>query len=137
MESVRVCSLFSKTSSSLRSVASFFNSLFRRYSRSGVSQSQRAAEGPIPKLQEELFHIDFDMMLKGSIYRRRREVIRQYGVTVNGSTRLVTSGDTVDLETYKALLAAGAIRPAPNYGEDKLSINPSFVDFTTIESSED
>ena len=32
---------------------------------------------------------------------------------VNGATQLVTSGDVVDAATYNALLAAGAIRPAP------------------------
>ena len=77
------------------------------------------------------------MMLKGSIYRRRKEVVRQFGVTVNGSTRLVTSGDTVDLDTYEALLAAGALRPASSRHPDVVSANPTFVDFTTIEGSED
>jgi hypothetical protein len=51
------------------------------------------------------------MMLKGSVYMRRGKPIRQFGVTVGGSTRLVTSGDVVDEETYAALIAAGAIRP--------------------------
>jgi hypothetical protein len=49
-------------------------------------------------------------MLKGSIYKRRSGVIRQFGVTVNGSTRLVTSGDVVDRATYDALVLARAIR---------------------------
>lgn len=53
------------------------------------------------------------MMTKGSIVKRRRETVRQFGVTVNGSTRLVTSGDTVDAATYNALLAAQALRPGP------------------------
>lgn len=81
--------------------------------------------------------IDFDMMLKGSIYKRRKEAVRQYGVTVNGSTRLVTSGDFVDVETYRALLAAGAIRPIPSIKPEALSSAPSFLDFTTIEGRED
>jgi hypothetical protein len=50
------------------------------------------------------------MMLKGSFCKRRKKTVRQFGVTVNGATRLVTSGDMVDRETYEALLAAGAIR---------------------------
>ena len=49
------------------------------------------------------------MMLKGSVYQRRRGSVRQYGVTVNGSTHLVTSGDLVDEETLYALIAAGAV----------------------------
>ena len=61
--------------------------------------------------EAQLYLIEFDMMLKGSIYKRRKGVVRQFGVTVNGATRLVTSGDVVDRETYRALMAAGAIRP--------------------------
>lgn len=63
----------------------------------------------------EFYHIDFDMMLKGAIIKRRGGPVRQLGVTVGGSTRLVTSGDTVDRETYEALLAAGAIAPPPDW----------------------
>lgn len=58
----------------------------------------------------QFFHIDLEAMLKGSFCKRRKKTIRQFGVTVNGATRLVTSGDVVDRETYEALLAAGAIR---------------------------
>lgn len=61
--------------------------------------------------RQQFYQIDFEMMLKGSICKRRKRTIRQFGVTVNGATRLVTSGDVVDRETYAALLAAGAIRP--------------------------
>ena len=60
--------------------------------------------------RREFFHIDLEMMLKGSFCKRRKKTVRQFGVTVNGATRLVTSGDVVDRETYEALLAAGAIR---------------------------
>jgi len=62
-------------------------------------------------VRPNLYHIDYDMMLKGSVFLRRGKPIRQFGVTVGGSTRLVTSGDVVDEETYAALIAAGAIRP--------------------------
>jgi len=51
------------------------------------------------------------MMLKGSIVQRRGVPVRQFGVYVKGSIRLVTSGDHVDRETYEALLAEGAIEP--------------------------
>lgn len=56
------------------------------------------------------------MMLKGSIYHRRKQTVRQFGVTVNGATKLVTSGDMVDAATYDALVAAGAIRPVEETG---------------------
>lgn len=57
--------------------------------------------------------VEFDMMLKGTIYKRGSVSVRQYGVTVRGSTRLVTSGEWVDRETYEALVEAGAVRPDP------------------------
>jgi hypothetical protein len=82
-----------------------------------------------------VFPIHFDMMLKGSLVRRGKGVVRQFGVTVNGSTRLVTSGDTVDLDTYKALLAAGAIRaPDPPAA---VRDRPALVDFTSMEAGEE
>jgi hypothetical protein len=102
-----------------------------------AATSHRVSEKAAPKMQEELFRIDFDMMLKGSVFKRRRGTVRQFGVTVNGSTRLVTSGDVVDLDTYKALVAAGAIRPLPVRSPEAASQNSSFVDFTTIEDPED
>jgi len=67
-----------------------------------------------PPERQQFYHIDLDMMLKGSFCKRRKGMVRQFGVTVNGSTRLVTSGDTVDRETYIALVHAGAIRPLTN-----------------------
>lgn len=51
------------------------------------------------------------MMLKGTIYKRPSGSVRQYAVTVRGSTRLVTSGDWVDSDTFDALIEAGAVRP--------------------------
>lgn len=61
---------------------------------------------------EEMYVIDFNMMLKGSVYKRRSGNVRQFGVTVDGATRLVTSGERVDRATYDALLDVGAIREA-------------------------
>jgi len=69
--------------------------------RAAVNQSEPAA----------FVLIDFDMMTKGAISTRKGTRIRQYCVTVGGSPRLVTSGDTVDRETYQALVAAGAVAP--------------------------
>lgn len=62
---------------------------------------------------DENITVDFDMMLKGSVYRRASGVVKQVGVTVDGSTRLITSGDIVDRRTYDALLQAGVVRPVP------------------------
>ena len=70
-------------------------------------------------LSQETRRIDFDMMLKGSVYERRNGPIRQFGVTVDGATRIVSSGDTVDSETYDALVAAGAI-----VGEAPIDLEP-------------
>jgi hypothetical protein len=67
----------------------------------------RGAAGPPPNL----VRIDFAMMLKGHIIKRGSQQVRQIGVTVNGSTRLVTSGDMVDLATYEALVRAGIVAP--------------------------
>jgi len=58
-----------------------------------------------------MVRIDFEMMLKGSVYDRPSGRVRQFGVTVDGATKVITSGDFVDRDTYNALLKAGAIRP--------------------------
>lgn len=95
--------------------------IFRRRQKRGGAPAQvqheqkqrKQGDGPAElPARPEFYPIEFDMMLKGSIVERRRGPVRQYGVTVNGSTRLVTSGDVVDRATYDALLAAGAVRPA-------------------------
>ena len=79
--------------------------LFRKRQKHPPSaDSSETSEG------QQFFHIELEMMLKGSFCKRRKKTVRQFGVTVNGATRLVTSGDVVDRETYEALLAAGAIR---------------------------
>jgi len=83
--------------------------LFRR-KKSGPPPSQRS-DADTSAVAPKFYRIEFDMMLKGSIYNRRKQTVRQFGVTVNGATRLVTSGDVVDAATYEALIAAGAIRP--------------------------
>lgn len=55
--------------------------------------------------------ISYDMMLKGNVAKRGRASVRQFGVSVEGSTRIVTSGDMVDQATFDALVAAKAIDP--------------------------
>lgn len=60
---------------------------------------------------EKLMRLDYKMMLRGNIIERPEGKVRQIGVTVDGSTKVVTSGDLINLETYKALLQVGAIQP--------------------------
>jgi len=111
---------------------------FQRRSRRGAPPISRSSEGGPPQEDDApLYLIDFDMMLKGSVYKRRNGAIRQYGVTVNGSTRLVTSGDTVDRDTYRALLVAGAIRPVAVEPLDPPAKGSAVVDYTTVETPED
>lgn len=71
----------------------------------GTSGSGHASD------EEERYLIDYDMILRGAVTMRRGRQIRQCGVTVDGSTRLVTSGDYVDRETYQALINGGIILP--------------------------
>ncbi|GMV99723.1 MAG: hypothetical protein AMXMBFR84_08620 [Candidatus Hydrogenedentota bacterium] len=59
----------------------------------------------------ELIPIAFERMLKGNLNERRGQTIRQIGVYVGGTIKLVTSGDSVDRPTYDALVAAGAVQP--------------------------
>jgi len=60
---------------------------------------------------EAFVKIEYDMMQKGSRIIRHGVELRQYLIMVNGSVRIVNSGDTVDRETYEALIAAGVIAP--------------------------
>lgn len=80
---------------------------------------KRALSGGMP----ELVFIGFDMLVKGNITKRGRNTIRQYCVTVDGASRLVTSGDTVDRKTWKALVDAGAVR-LPRPTEETLEDHP-------------
>ena len=60
---------------------------------------------------EKLMRLDFEMMLRGNVIDRPEGKVRQIGVTVDGATKVVTSGDLIDHETYKALIQVGAIQP--------------------------
>lgn len=89
--------------------------LFRKRDKGGVAPESRG-DTRDNLGQPELYRIDYDMMLKGSVVTRRGKPYRQFGVTVNGSTRLITSGDMVDRKTYEALVAVGAIRGVSHPG---------------------
>lgn len=85
--------------------------LWDRIRGSFASQTKAASEVDAPPAPRRVVRIDFDMMLKGSVYNRPSGKVKQYGVTVDGATKVITSGDFVDRETYDALIKAGAIRP--------------------------
>ena len=69
---------------------------------------------------ERLMRLEFEMMLRGNVIERPDGKVRQIGVTVGGSTKVVTSGDLIDHETYKALIQVGAIQPkAPKAGPEQ------------------
>lgn len=87
--------------------------LFGKRHHEDDSSSSRPKRGRRNEPEPGFHRIDFDMMVKGNIYKRRSGDVRQYGVTVNGATRLVTSGDVVDNDTFNALVAAGVVRPKP------------------------
>ena len=80
--------------------------IWSRNNVEGESLSKRGAPG-----SNQRYLITFEMMLKGNIAQRGRHQVRQYGVSVEGSTRIVTSGDSVDQATFDALVAAKAIDP--------------------------
>jgi hypothetical protein len=83
----------------------------RGNSQPAAPRPARTRPTPGQQPPRALVRIEFDMMLKGSVYDRPTGRVKQFGVTVDGSTRVITSGDFVDRETYEALLKAGAIRP--------------------------
>ena len=84
--------------------------LFRKRDKRGEAQVRNKKSGRTAA-PPELYRIDFDMMMKGNVFKRRPGPVRQVGVTVRGATHVVTSGDVVDRETFLALLEANAIRP--------------------------
>ena len=88
----------------------------KRQKRGGVPPHLQGG-GSDSSHEAEFFRIEFDMMLKGAVIKRRSGSVRQFAVTVGGSTRLVTSGDTVDRETYDALVAGGVVKDARPTGQ--------------------
>ncbi|HOQ88501.1 MAG TPA: hypothetical protein PLX03_00030 [Candidatus Hydrogenedentes bacterium] len=79
--------------------------------RSGRPAGAFPGDSSSPGDSAPFIRIEFEMMRKGNIVERRGQKIRQYLVSVDGSTRLVNSGDVVDRATYNALVAAGCIVP--------------------------
>lgn len=79
----------------------------RRKSSSPPQQHRRLEGGNAPRY----FTVEYNQMLKGVDVMRHGRRVKQFAVMVGGNVRVVTSGDTVDLETYQALVAAGAAPP--------------------------
>lgn len=65
-----------------------------------------------PVVEPELYLVAYEHMLKGNKLVRRGKPIRQAAVVVEGTARLVTSGDRVDRRTYEALIIAGILAPS-------------------------
>jgi hypothetical protein len=87
--------------------------LFRKRDKGVPPHARSGDRGPIGGKEEPAFHlIDFSMMKKGTVLQRRGKTIKQFAVTVNTATRVVTSGDVVDKAVYDALVSAGAVEPA-------------------------
>ncbi len=106
---------------------------FRRKDRlSDVPPHLRGSESPNGQ-KPAFYRIEYDMMQKGAVIERRGKRIRQFAVTVNMSTRVVTSGDIVDNETFEALVAAGAIQ-RPVGVSTETTVDP--VDSVSVPSPE-
>ena len=84
--------------------------LFRKRKAQSTVKEFSEVTGP-EAASERLMRLDFKMMLRGNIIERPEGKVRQIGVTVHGSTKVVTSGDLINLETYEALIQVGAIQP--------------------------
>lgn len=70
-----------------------------------------------------LHTVHLDMMQRGTYYDRPSGQVRQCSVTVDGATRLVTSGDTVPQDVFDALVEAGIV--AAEEGKGKSGAKPS------------
>lgn len=67
--------------------------------------------GARPAVEPELYVVAYESMLKGNKLFRKGKPIRQVAVVVEGTARLVTSGDRVDRRTFDALIGAGVLPP--------------------------
>lgn len=83
--------------------------MFRRRRKRGGMPPGAAISAGGSVAESEYYTITYDMMMKGADVLRRGRKVRQFAVMVGGTMHLVTSGDTVDRDTYRALIAAGAV----------------------------
>ena len=80
--------------------------------RQNVSPAGKEA-GVRPAVEPELYLVAYDSMQKGNKLLRKGKPIRQVAIVVDGTAKLVTSGDRVDRRTIEALIGAGVL-PPPN-----------------------
>ncbi len=85
--------------------------LFRKRKTQDTKEPQPSEKDKPAPPPEKLMRLDFERMLRGNVIERPEGKVRQIGVTVDGSTKVVTSGDMIDRETFDALVRAGAIQP--------------------------
>ncbi len=91
--------------------------LFRKRKRLGP-MAHAAGEAVKTGVAPESYYIGPEDLVKGSYVPRRRKKVRQFAVLVNTRVRIVTTGDVVEPEVYEALVAAGAVVPAPKGTDD-------------------
>ena len=94
----------------------FLNALAKKKRGRHIRIDKNVAEFVELDRGTERILIEYDMMLKGNDFKRSSGTVRQIAVTVNGSTRLVTSGEEVDRATYDELVKFRAIMPL--FGEN-------------------
>jgi len=79
---------------------------FGKRRRSAAVQQPVRPPGSVPP---EMFVVAYEQMLKGNKLLRRGRPIRQVAIVVQGTVKLITSGDAVDRKTYEALVLSGVL----------------------------
>ncbi len=98
--------------------------LFRKRKTQDTKEPQASKKDKPAPPPEKLMRLDFERMIRGNVIERSGGKVRQIGVTVDGSTKVVTSGDLIDLETYRALVRSGVIKPkAPKAASEEKPAN--------------
>lgn len=83
--------------------------LFGKRRESAASGAGGSVFSPV---EPELYVVAYENMLKGNKLIRRGTPIRQAAVVVDGTVKLITSGDKVNRRTYDALIDAGIVAPS-------------------------
>lgn len=87
--------------------------LFRKRDKRGGAPPPPVRGKTVEPARPAFHKITFENLVKGSIIQRKGQPIRQYGLSLNGTVRMITSGDVVDEKTYAALVAVGAVKEEP------------------------
>ena len=91
--------------------------------RPNVSPSGKDG-GARPAVEPELYVVAYESMLKGNKVLRKGKPIRQVAIVVEGTVRLITSGDRVDRRTIEALIGAGVLPPPGESARGRTQPNP-------------